>query len=79
MTEIVVSPVSLFVARRLCAVPAQHEPTEEIARVDVPLGEAVAWALHGRIVHAATVALVLRAAHFLHNPDGTEFVTSRAS
>lgn len=66
MTEIVVSPVSLFVARRLRPVPARHDPTEEIARIDVPLADAVAWALHGKIVHAATVALILRANHFLH-------------
>jgi hypothetical protein len=37
--------------------------------MDVPLADAVDWALHGRIVHAATVALVLRAAHLLGNPD----------
>jgi ADP-ribose pyrophosphatase len=76
MTEIVVSPVSLYLARRLHDVPPHHDPTEEISRLDVPLEEAVAWALHGRIVHAATVALVLRAAHFLHEPDGFQPVTS---
>jgi 8-oxo-dGTP pyrophosphatase MutT (NUDIX family) len=76
MTEIVVSPVSLFVARRLHDVPPRHDATEEISRLDVPLDEAVAWALHGRIVHAATVALVLRAAHFLRNPEAIQPVTS---
>lgn len=69
MTEIVVSPVSLFLARRLHDVPPHHDPTEEISRLDVTLDEAVAWALYGRIVHASTVALVLRAAHFLSNPS----------
>jgi 8-oxo-dGTP pyrophosphatase MutT (NUDIX family) len=71
MTEIVVSPVHLFVARRLREAPPRHEPTEEISRLDVPLYEAVAWALHGRIVHAATVALVLRAAHLLQFPGAS--------
>jgi 8-oxo-dGTP pyrophosphatase MutT (NUDIX family) len=65
MTEIVVSPVRLFVARGLRDVPSSNDPTEELSRLDVPLSEAVDWALHGRIVHAATVALVLRAAHLL--------------
>jgi 8-oxo-dGTP pyrophosphatase MutT (NUDIX family) len=68
MTEIVVSPVRLFVARGLRDVPSNQDPTEELSRLDVPLSEAVAWALHGRIVHAATVALVLRAAHLLGSP-----------
>ena len=68
MTEIVVSPVRLFVARGLRDVPANQDPTEELSRLDVPLTEAVEWALHGRIVHAATVALVLRAAHLLDGP-----------
>lgn len=67
MTEIVVSPVRLFVARGLHDVSSNQDPTEEISRLDVPLAEAVSWALHGRIVHAATVALVLRAAHLLGN------------
>ncbi|MBL8126288.1 MAG: NUDIX hydrolase [Thermomicrobiales bacterium] len=69
MTEIVVSPVRLFVARGLRDVPSNQDPTEEISRLDVPLPEAVSWALHGRIVHAATVALVLRAAHLLGNVE----------
>lgn len=65
ITEIVVSPVRLFIARDLRDVAARQDPTEELARLDLPLAEAVDWALHGRIVHAATVALVLRAAHLL--------------
>lgn len=76
-TEIVVSPVRLFVARKLHEVPTNQDPTEELSRLDVPLAEAVEWALHGRIVHAATVALVLRAAHLLDNPDhGHEISTT---
>ena len=69
MTEIVVSPVRLFVARGLREVPSKQDPTEELSRLDVPLSEAVAWALHGRIVHAATVGLILRASHLLHHPN----------
>ena len=65
MTEVVVSPVRLFVARGLRRVSSDQDPTEELSRLDVPLSEAVSWALHGRIVHAATAALVLRAAHLL--------------
>lgn len=68
-TEIVVSPVRLFVARGLHEVPSNQDPTEELSRLDVPLADAVAWALHGRIVHAATVGLILRAAHLLDHPD----------
>jgi ADP-ribose pyrophosphatase len=65
MTEIVVSPVRLFVARGLREVATNQDPTEELSRLDIPFLEAVAWALHGRIVHAATVGLILRAAHLL--------------
>lgn len=68
MTEIVVSPVRLFIARGLREATPNQDPTEELTRLDVPLAEAVAWALHGRIVHAATVALVLRTAHLLEDP-----------
>jgi 8-oxo-dGTP pyrophosphatase MutT (NUDIX family) len=68
-TEIVVSPVRLFVARGLREVPSHQDPTEELSRLDVPLSEAVEWALHGRIVHAATVSLILRASHLLNQPD----------
>ena len=77
MTEIVVSPVRLFVARGLHDVPSNQDPTEELARLDVPLAEAVDWAHRGRIVHAATVALVLRAANLLNDPDSQQ--TVRAS
>jgi 8-oxo-dGDP phosphatase len=69
MTEIVVSPVRLFVARGLRDVPANQDPTEELSRLDIPLADAVAWALHGRIIHAATVGLVLRAAHLLESAE----------
>jgi 8-oxo-dGTP pyrophosphatase MutT (NUDIX family) len=68
-TEIVISPVHLFIARGLREVPSNQDPTEELSRLDVPFSEAVAWALHGRIVHAATVGLILRAAHVLNYPN----------
>ncbi|MFT4040118.1 MAG: NUDIX hydrolase [Thermomicrobiales bacterium] len=77
LTEIVVSPVRLFIARGLQTVPDNHDDNEDLMRFDVPLTDAVAWAAHGRIVHAATVALVLRTNHLLqsgaldwHNQEG---------
>jgi 8-oxo-dGTP pyrophosphatase MutT (NUDIX family) len=63
MTEVVVSPVHLFVARGLSQGAPQRDATEDVRRLDVSLRQAVEWALDGTIIHAATVGLILRAAH----------------
>lgn len=62
MTEIVVSPDHLFVARGLSFGKPDLDATEAMTRVKAPLDEAVAWALDGTITHAASALLILKAA-----------------
>jgi 8-oxo-dGTP pyrophosphatase MutT (NUDIX family) len=65
LTEVVVSPDHLFVARGLSFGTTDLDATEAMTRVKAPLEEAVAWALDGAITHAASALLVLKAAHLL--------------
>lgn len=66
LTEVVISPDRLFLARGLTFRKPDREETEEIERVAVPLDQAVAWAYDGTISHAASVVLILKAAHLLN-------------
>ena len=66
LTEVVISPDRLFLARGLSFRQPDREETEEIERVAVPLHQAVEWAYDGTISHAASVVLVLKAAHHLN-------------
>lgn len=65
LTEVVVSRNWLFLARGLTFTETDRESTEEIARVRVPLAQAVAWAMDGTITHAASQALIFKAERFL--------------
>jgi ADP-ribose pyrophosphatase len=65
MTEVVVSPDHLFLARGLSFTRPEREATEQIAVVSVPLGQAVAWAMDGTISHAASAALIFKAERLL--------------
>jgi 8-oxo-dGTP pyrophosphatase MutT (NUDIX family) len=65
LTEVVVSPDHLFLARGLSFTASDREETEQIERVAVPLDQAVQWALDGTISHAASVVLITKAAHLL--------------
>jgi ADP-ribose pyrophosphatase len=65
LTEVVVSPDHLFLARGLSFTQSDQEETEDIERVAVPLAQAVEWALDGTVSHAASVVLILKAAHHL--------------
>jgi ADP-ribose pyrophosphatase len=58
-TASVVSPTQLFLAEELEFVKSEPEGTELIRRVALPLKEAVAWMLEGRITHAPTCVLLL--------------------
>ena len=62
MTEVVVSPNHLFLARGLTATAPEREETEQIRVVSAPLAEAVEWTMDGTITHAASIALILKAA-----------------
>jgi len=66
LTEVVVSPDHLFLARGLSFTESDQEETEDIERVAVPLEQAVEWAYDGTVSHAASVVLILKAARLLH-------------
>jgi 8-oxo-dGTP pyrophosphatase MutT (NUDIX family) len=60
-TSIVRSPVHLFVARGLSWTEPEREGTETIRTLRTPLAEAVAMAEDGRITHAPSCVLLLKA------------------
>jgi len=62
-TSMLLSPTHLFLARGLRFGEPRHEGTEQIRRVRLPLAEAVAAVLDGRITHAPSCVLILKAAH----------------
>jgi 8-oxo-dGTP pyrophosphatase MutT (NUDIX family) len=66
LTEVVISPDRLFLARGLSFRKPDREETEEIERVTVPLQQAVEWAYDGTISHAASIVLILKAARHLN-------------
>ena len=66
LTEVVISPDRLFLARGLSFNTPDREETEEIERVAVPLHQAVEWAYDGTVSHAASVVLILKAARHLN-------------
>ncbi len=65
LTEVVVSPDHLFLARGLSFVETQREENERLVAVAVPLEQAVAWAVDGTISHAASATLIFKASHVL--------------
>ena len=65
LTEVVVAPSHLFLARGLSFAPPDREGTESIKPIKVPFDEAVAWVMENKITHAASVALILKAKHWL--------------
>jgi 8-oxo-dGTP pyrophosphatase MutT (NUDIX family) len=65
LTEVVISPDRLYLARGLSFRKPDREETEEIERVAVPLQQAVEWAYDGTITHAASIVLILKAARHL--------------
>ena len=54
LTEVVVSPDRLYLARGLSFRTPDREETEDIERVAVPLDQAEEWAYDGTITHAAS-------------------------
>jgi 8-oxo-dGTP pyrophosphatase MutT (NUDIX family) len=66
LTEVVVSPDQLYLARGLSFRTPDREETEEIERVAIPLKQAVKWAYDGTITHAASIVLILKAARYLN-------------
>ncbi len=62
ITSVVVAKASMFLAEELEFGPTAPDPTEQIRMIRVPLSEAVAAVLSGKIVHGPTCVLLLRAA-----------------
>lgn len=60
-TSSVVSPTRLFLARGLEIGKQALEGTEQIRRLHVPLPEAVAMVMDGRITHGPSCVLILKA------------------
>jgi 8-oxo-dGTP pyrophosphatase MutT (NUDIX family) len=77
MTEVVVSPDHLFLARGLSFVESDREPTERIARVCVGLDQALRWVMDGTISHAASAVLIFKAARLLEEGLGTPSTSVR--
>src|SRR5215207_4359482 len=66
LTEVVVSPDYLFLARGLSFHESDREETEQIERVAVPLDQAVQWALDGTISPVTLVVLIIKAARHIN-------------
>jgi ADP-ribose diphosphatase len=60
-TSVVTSPTRLFLARRLSFGPAMLEGTESVRSCAVPFDEAVQMVFDGRITHAPSCVLILKA------------------
>jgi ADP-ribose pyrophosphatase len=67
LTEVVVSPCRLFLARGLSFTRPDREETEQMRLVTVPLEQALTWAMDGTITHAASMALLFKAARILES------------
>jgi ADP-ribose pyrophosphatase len=65
-TSSVVSPTRLFLARGLDIGEQAPEGTERIRRLAVPVAEAVAMVVDGRITHGPSCVLILKAHMLLH-------------
>jgi ADP-ribose pyrophosphatase len=64
-TSIVHCPVSLFIARGCTFTNTDLDDTEDISSLRLPLEEAVRLVMDGRITHAASCVLILKAQHIL--------------
>jgi ADP-ribose pyrophosphatase len=60
LTEVVVSPNRMFLARGLSFGAPEREPSERIETVAVPLAEALRMVMAGEISHAASAVLLLK-------------------
>jgi ADP-ribose pyrophosphatase len=67
-TSMLLSPTHLFLARGLRFGEPRHEATEQIRRVTMPLAEAVAAVMDGRITHAPSCVVILKAARLPTSP-----------
>ena len=77
MTEVVVSPDHLFLARGLSFVASDREPNERIAPVRVGFDQALRWVMDGTISHAASAVLILKSARLLEEGLGTPPASDR--
>jgi ADP-ribose pyrophosphatase len=69
-TSMVLSPARLFLARGLTLGATDREGTEVIRRVEMPLADAVAAVMDGRITHAPSCVVILKADRWLREKGG---------
>ena len=67
-TSIVRCPVSLFLARGLSRTETRREGSEVMANLEVPFAEAVLMVEDGRITHAPSCVLILKARRVIPSP-----------
>ncbi len=60
-TMVIHSPAYLFLVKKLSFTKPIDDPMEVMEQIKVPFDEAVAMVMDGRITHAPTVALILKA------------------
>ncbi len=65
LTEVVVSPNRMFLARGLSFTEPEREASERIETVTMPLAEAVGKVMDGEISHAASAVLLLKASRLM--------------
>ena len=65
LTEIVVSPNRMFLARGLSFGEPEREASERIKSVPMPLAEAIRHVMDGEISHAASAVLLLKAGRLI--------------
>jgi 8-oxo-dGTP pyrophosphatase MutT (NUDIX family) len=70
LTTMLNAPASLFLARKLSFGASRPEGTENIRSVTIGFDEAVDMAMDGRITHAASCVLILKAARWLDRMKG---------
>jgi 8-oxo-dGTP pyrophosphatase MutT (NUDIX family) len=69
-TSMLRCPGWLYLAQRLTRTETDQDDTEDIERISMPFTEAVEMAMDGRIDHAPSVLLILKAARFLESVKG---------
>jgi ADP-ribose pyrophosphatase len=66
-TSVVFSPANLFLAKRLTTTKINHDSTEIITPIAMPLKQAVEMVMNSKISHGQTSVLILKAYFYLNN------------
>jgi ADP-ribose pyrophosphatase len=66
-TSAILSPANLFLAKRLTTTKINHDSTEIITPIAMPLKQAVEMVMNSKISHGQTSVLILKAYYYLNN------------